>query len=285
MTNSPSPPLVAGLHALAGDYRALLCDVWGVIHDGVHAYPEATAALAAFRAGGGEVVLLTNAPRPKSAVVAQLDRFGVTRDAYDHVVTSGEVARSLLAEQPGARVHHVGPERDVSLYDGLPISLVDEGACSLISCTGLVDDTTETPDDYAASIRRWRARELPLLCANPDIVVERGDRLVWCAGAIADRYRAAGGEATVVGKPYPAIYRAALARLGGSGAVLALGDGIDTDVRGAVAAGLDVVFVTGGIHWAAFGHRATPDLTAVHAFLAKSGLAARALMTRLTWDH
>jgi HAD superfamily hydrolase (TIGR01459 family) len=281
MANTERPRFVAGLRAIAGDYRALLCDVWGVLHDGVRSFPAAIAALTEFRAAGGKVALISNAPRPGSAVMAQLDRFGIPRTAYDDVITSGEVARSMLAERNGIRVHHVGPDRDLPLYDGLSMQLVDEDHCELICCTGLVDDVTETPDDYAASIRRWRARDLPMLCANPDLVVERGDRLVWCAGAIAERYRAAGGETTVVGKPYPAIYESALAALDGTVPVLAVGDGIETDVRGAVGAGVDVVFVTAGIHAAEFGGRDTPDLSAVHAYLAKAGLGARALMVRL----
>jgi HAD superfamily hydrolase (TIGR01459 family) len=285
MVNIPNPPLVDGLRVLAGEYRALLCDVWGVIHDGVRAHAEAANALQAFRKTGGTVVLITNAPRPKDAVVAQLDRFGVPRDAYDDVITSGEVARSLLAEQPGVGVHHVGPDRDLPLYDGLDVRLVGDAECTLVSCTGLVDDTTESPDDYAASMRRWRQHQLPMLCANPDIVVERGDRLIWCAGALAERYRTLGGEATVVGKPYGDIYRVALSSVGGGERVLAVGDSMETDIRGAVNAGLDAAFVTGGIHWAAFGRRADPDLAAVHAALAEAGLAARAVMARLAWGR
>jgi HAD superfamily hydrolase (TIGR01459 family) len=281
MANIERPPLIAGLSAIAGDYRALLCDVWGVVHDGIRPFPAAADALTAFRAGGGRVVLISNAPRPNPAVMSQLDRLGVPRAAYDQVVTSGDVARSLLAQRNDARVLHVGPDRDLPLYDGLSVRLVGEADCDLISCTGLVDDVTETPESYAPHIRRWRERRLPLLCANPDIVVERGDRLVWCAGAIAERYRLAGGATTVVGKPYPEIYGAARAALGNAGPVLAIGDGLDTDVRGAVAAGMDVVFVTGGIHAGEFGERAAPDLAQVHAYLAKAGLPARAVMVRL----
>jgi HAD superfamily hydrolase (TIGR01459 family) len=281
MANTERPQFVAGMRALAGDYRALLCDVWGVVHDGVRPFPAAIVALTEFRADGGKVALISNAPRPRSAVMAQLDHFGVPRAAYDDIVTSGEVARSILAGRDGIKVHHVGPDRDLPLYDGLSMRLTREDDCELICCTGLLDDVTETPDDYADSVRRWRARDLPMLCANPDLVVERGDRLVWCAGAIAERYRAAGGTTTVVGKPYPAIYEAALAALGGARPVLAVGDGIETDVRGAVDAGVDVVFVTAGIHAAEFGLRDAPDLAAVHAYLAKAGLGARALMVRL----
>ncbi len=281
MANTERPPLMAGLRALAADYRAILCDIWGVIHDGVRAFPAATTALTEFRAGGGKVTLITNAPRPRAAVVTQLDHLGVPRSAYDAIVSSGEVARGMLANAGSAKVHHVGPDRDLSIYEGLLLTLTSEEQCDLICCTGLVDDTVETPDDYVESIRRWRARELPMLCANPDIVVERGDQLVWCAGAIAERYREAGGNPTVVGKPYAAIYEAAIRSFAGQGPILAVGDGINTDVRGAFSQGIDVVFVTGGIHAAEFGDRERPDVKAVHAFLAEAGVGARALMARL----
>ncbi|MEX0853513.1 MAG: HAD hydrolase-like protein [Bauldia sp.] len=212
------------------------------------------------------------------------------RQAYDDVVTSGEAARQVLAARPGARVLHVGPERDLNLYDGLPVTLGGEDDCDLIACTGLVDDERETPDDYRARLARWHRRALPMLCVNPDVVVERGGRLVWCAGAIAERYRELGAETIVVGKPYAEIYRAALDRIaeiaGGvvaPSSLLAVGDGIDTDVRGAVAQGIDVAFVTDGIHAAVFGSRHAPDLAAVHAFLATAGLGARCLLKRLVW--
>ena len=291
MTNTADPPLLSGLKPLASLYRALLCDVWGVLHNGVAAFPAAVDALVRFRAGGGVVALITNAPRPKESVVRQLVRLGVPDAAHDDVITSGEAAREILAARPGVRVHHVGPERDMPLYDGLPVVLTAEDDCDIVSCTGLIDDTVETPDDYAARLRRWRARRLPMLCVNPDIVVDRGGKMVWCAGALAERYRALGGETEVVGKPHPQIYRTALARLAAllgdphpAATVLAVGDGVDTDVRGANAEGLDVVFVTGGIHAAEFGDRATPDIAAVHAFLAEARLGARAVMPRLGWD-
>jgi HAD superfamily hydrolase (TIGR01459 family) len=292
VTNTSRPAFVSGLKDLAPLYGALLCDVWGVLHNGVGAFPEAVEALVRFRTGGGSVALLTNAPRPKAYVVDQLLLLGVPNDAHDDVVTSGEAARDVLAKRPGVRVLHLGPDRDLPLYDGLDLVLAGEGDCDLISCTGLVDDTVETPEDYADDLRGWRDRGLPMLCVNPDIVVERGGDMVWCAGALAERYRALGGATEVVGKPHPAIYRTALTRLralAGSGgrdaaSVLAVGDGIDTDVRGAFNQGLDVAFVTGGIHAVVFGDRTRPDIAAVHGMLAAAGLGARALMTRLAWD-
>ena len=290
MTNTAMPAFVTGLAELSSVYRALLCDVWGVVHDGARQHPAATEALSRFRAAGGTVLLITNAPRPKAGVASLLDHFGVPHDAYDDIITSGEVARHVLAERPGARVFHVGPERDLPVYAGLDLTFVGEEDCDLVSCTGLFDDERETPDDYRARLARWRERNLPMLCVNPDIVVERGDRLIWCAGALAERYRELGGETIVVGKPYAPIYDACLARLAEivgdrveKSAVLAVGDGIDTDVRGAVGQEIDALFITGGIHAAVFGDRDAPDLAKVHAFLATAGLGASALMNRLVW--
>jgi len=290
MTNTATPALVGGLAELASSYRALLCDVWGVVHDGASAHAGATDALIRYRREGGKVILITNAPRPKADVVEQLDRFAVPRAAYDDVITSGDAARHVLAARPGVKLYHVGPDRDLPIYFGLKVEFSDEDDCELVSCTGLFDDEHETPDDYQESFAAWRARGVPMLCVNPDIVVERGDRLIWCAGALAERYREQNGETIVVGKPYAPIYETALARLaeiaGGAmpkSSVLAIGDSIDTDIRGAVGYGIDVVFITGGIHATVLGDRESPDIAAVHAFLATAGLGARALMKRLVW--
>jgi HAD superfamily hydrolase (TIGR01459 family) len=290
MTNTATPAMASGLAELAPTYRSLLCDIWGIVHDGVTAHARAGEALVRYRREGGRVVLITNAPRPKADVVQQLDRLGVPRAAYDDIVTSGESARHVLAARPGIRIHHVGPERDLPIYFGLQLEFGDEDDCEMISCTGLFDDEGETPDDYLESMRDWQERGVPMLCVNPDIVVERGNRLVWCAGALAERYREMNGQTIVVGKPYAPIYETALARLaelGGKpldkGSLLAVGDGIDTDVRGAVGQGIDVLFATGGIHAGVFGPREAPDLAEVHAFLATAGLGARALVTQLTW--
>jgi HAD superfamily hydrolase (TIGR01459 family) len=292
VANVANPPLLSGLADVAPLYRALFCDVWGVVHDGASVYRPATEALTRFRDGGGRVIFLTNAPRPKAAVVEMLDGLGVPRSAYDDVVTSGDTARGVLAARPGVRIYHVGPERDLPIYFGLKVEFADEDHCELISCTGLFDDDKETPDDYVDSFERWRERGVPMLCVNPDIVVERGSRLVWCAGALAERYRERGGETIIVGKPYAPIYEAAfelLATIAGRpverSTILAVGDGIDTDIRGATGQGIDAAFITGGVHAAVFGDRDAPDLVAVHALLATAGLGARALLTRLSWER
>ena len=290
MANTPRPEPTSGLAELAPLYRHLLCDVWGVVHDGVSAFPAAGEALARFRQGGGRVLLITNAPRPKKVVLQQLDRLGVDRAAYDDVLTSGEASRGFLAARPGVKVLHVGAERDLALFEGLDVVLTEAAEAELIACTGLFDDETETPEDYDRPLAQWNTLELPMLCVNPDLVVERGPKLVWCAGAIAARYAAIGGETIVIGKPHAPIYATALQRLsdlaGGPverNGVLAIGDGVETDVRGAVQSEIDVLFVAGGIHAELFGERSRPAAEAVGSFLAENGLGARAFIPRLVW--
>jgi HAD superfamily hydrolase (TIGR01459 family) len=290
MSNSSRPAGISGLSEIAGDYPFFLCDVWGVVHNGVHAHRTCVDALRRYRDDGGRVLLITNAPRPKEVVVGQLDRFGVDRDAYDDIITSGDVTRDFLAGTPGTKVFHLGPERDLPIYEGLSVSLVDKSEAGLISCTGLFDDTRETPEDYDACLSGFIARGLPMICANPDKVVERGDQLVWCAGALADRYQALGGETIIIGKPHAPIYEAALRRLGEIAGreiareeVLAIGDGIGTDLRGAFEQAIDVLFVTDGIHAAEFGPREAPDEASVHRFLAAAGLGARNFIASVKW--
>ena len=277
--------LIGGLEDIAARYDGLLCDVWGVVHNGVSAFAPAVDALARFRRAGGRVLLLTNAPRPAPLIRRQLASFGVGEEAYDDVLTSGDVTRDVIAARPGAKVFHLGPERDLPFYRGLDIALVPEGEADLISCTGLFDDTRETPDDYEAMLRRLAARGLAMACANPDIVVERGDTLVYCAGALAQRYAALGGETIIVGKPHAPIYVAARERLTrlGVNRILAIGDGLPTDIRGAHDAGIDVLFVTGGIHEADFGPTDEPDAARVSARLSAEGLATVAFLPKLRW--
>jgi HAD superfamily hydrolase (TIGR01459 family) len=290
MRNSLHPPAIFGLAEIAEGYRFILCDVWGVLHNGLHAYSAAVDALVRFRSGGGRVVLITNAPRPAEKVVEQLDRLGIDRAAFDDIVSSGDVARAFLSGRPGAKIFHMGPERDRPIYEGLSNAIVDEEDATLISCTGLFDDTIETPDDYVDRLERLANRGLPMLCVNPDRVVERGDQLVWCAGALAERYVALGGKTIVMGKPFSPIYEAAverLAKITGTDIprplILAIGDGAATDLRGAFDQKFDILFVTDGIHAAEFGPTDRPDPKLVHAFLATVGLRARNFIGRLSW--
>jgi HAD superfamily hydrolase (TIGR01459 family) len=278
---------IGSLDALVPAYDALLCDVWGVVHNGVRAYPQACAALRRAREQGRAVVLVTNAPRPQREVETQLAALGVPREAYDRVVTSGDVSRALI--ENGARtVFHIGPERDLALYDGLDVELVEEGEARTVVCTGLFDDETETPADYEPLLRRLRTRNLPFICANPDVVVERGDRLIWCAGALARDYAQLGGQTLIAGKPHRPIYDAAVAaasevlgRPVTPDRVLAIGDGMLTDIKGAADYGLDALFITAGIHAREYGETGAPDPQRLRAFLARHGYKPVATMTRL----
>lgn len=280
------PRKIDALADISGDYDVILCDVWGVLHNGVEAALPAAAALERARADGKIVVLVTNAPRLKREVEAGLDALGVPRAAWDRLVTSGDVTRDLIAE--GARrVYHLGPDRDIMLFDGLDIELVEEFEAQSVVCTGLFDDEAEAPDDYAEALRRMRARDLPFICANPDIVVERGDRLIWCAGALARDYAQLGGRTLIAGKPHKPIYDAALKAAADAAGhelvdprVLAIGDGILTDIKGASAAGYDALFITAGIHAAEYGG-GDPAPASLSAFLTAHGLWPRATMPRL----
>jgi HAD superfamily hydrolase (TIGR01459 family) len=274
MANSTHPPRIRGLSDIVSGYRYILCDAWGVLHNGLTAYPAAGEALVRARAAGIAAFVLTNAPRPKAEVATQFARFGVDPAAHDDIVTSGEAARDYLAARPAARAHYVGPDRDRVLLDGIDLALTGEVEADLIVCTGLFDDDRETPDDYLARMEEWVARGLPFVCANPDKVVERGDRILWCAGALAERYAALGGEVVLFGKPHAPIYATALRRLASFAGrpvhpseVLAIGDAAETDLRGANEAGLDVLFVTAGIHAERFGPRENPDGAEIGVFL------------------
>jgi HAD superfamily hydrolase (TIGR01459 family) len=288
--NAVLPNLIERFSPLAADYDLVLSDVWGVVHNGVAAYPEAGEALTCFRRSGGTVVLVSNSPRPGKPVMHQLDHFGVVRTAYDEIITSGDVTRGLLEQRPGSAVFHIGPERDLSIFEGLPIRFTALEAADCVVCSGLFNDETETPEDYRALIDKMRARGLLMICANPDVVVERGEQLIYCAGAIADLYGAGGGEVIYAGKPHRPIYDLALEK--GAGVrgnsvdlerVLAIGDSVRTDFRGSLGLGIDCLFVTAGIHAEELGHRDDPDLTALGAMFAPTGRLPKAVTRRLVW--
>jgi HAD superfamily hydrolase (TIGR01459 family) len=284
-----APALTDRFAPLAPRYDAVLCDIWGVVHNGVAAYADALDALSRFRAAGGTAILISNAPRPREWVVRSLDRLAVPRAAYDGIVTSGDVTRAFLKGHPGQTVLLIGPERDHSILEGLGVAFGAVEAADYAVCTGLYDDETETPEDYGDLLARMRARSLFMVCANPDLVVERGDRLVYCAGAIADRYVNLGGEVLYAGKPHPPIYQEAFAQIAaarGAGVpprrVLAIGDSVRTDLAGAARAGVDCLFVTAGIHAEEVG-RHQPDLGALAQMFAEAGAAPIAVMQRLAW--
>jgi HAD superfamily hydrolase (TIGR01459 family) len=283
--------LIERFEPLARDYDVLLCDVWGVVHNGMAAFPAACDALMRFRAAGGAAILITNAPRSGDAVARILDRLGVPRQAYDAITSSGDVTRGVVASRRGETLFHLGPQRDLSIFTGLEVTFAALDSADYVVCSGLFDDTTETPDSYRDMLAAMRARSLFMVCANPDIVVERGVTLVYCAGALADAYVALGGEVLYCGKPHAPIYDAALATAAAlrdgwmpeRKRVLAIGDSVRTDLRGAQAFGLDYMFVTSGIHAEEYGSRETPDLAALNAVFDAAGVMPKAVMRGLVW--
>lgn len=278
--------MIETLAPLAEGYGVILCDVWGVLHNGMRAFPEAVAALRAMRQAGRAVVLVTNSPRPRDGVADQLALLDVPADCYDGIVSSGDVTRRLIEQAP-RRIFHLGPDRDLAIYDGIDVELTEEFEAQAVVCTGMFDDD-ETPDDYTGMLQRLRARNLPFICANPDIVVERGDELIWCAGALARDYAGLGGRTQIAGKPHRPIYEAALAAASGimgrevaRSEALAIGDGVLTDVKGAADNGFDVLFVSAGIHAGEYGAAHAPDAARLAAFLEKHGYHPVAVIPRL----
>ena len=278
--------IINGLGELAGQYDALLCDAWGVIHNGVELFAGAGDAMVRFREAGGTIVILTNAPRPSVVIPAQLDRLGLPRDAYDAVVTSGDSTRSEIERYLPASAFRIGPGKDDPLFDGLPIEFAPLEEAGFIICTGLENDQREKPDDYREVLMAAQARGLPMICANPDIVVNWGGRLIWCAGALAEIYEEIGGKVTYGGKPHAPIYRLAMSAIEKArGAaldksrVLAIGDGVKTDIGGANAAGVDALYVSGsgGIH------EGGNDLNSVCLRLEEGGVSALGVMEALKW--
>jgi HAD superfamily hydrolase (TIGR01459 family) len=276
---------------LARDYDLLLCDVWGVVHNGLAAFPAACEALMRFRAGGGTAILITNAPRAGEAVARILDRMKISRGVYDAITSSGDVTRGIVKARLRESVFHLGPQRDLSIFAGLDVRFAPPESADYVVCSGLFDDTVETPDSYRDLLAALSARSLCMVCANPDIVVERGDALVYCAGALADAYAARGGEVLYCGKPHAPIYDLALATAAAlrdgkavsRQRVLAIGDSIRTDLKGAAALGFDCMFITSGIHAEEYGSREAPDLAALNAMFVAAGVRPRGVMRELIW--
>ncbi|MBL4891581.1 MAG: TIGR01459 family HAD-type hydrolase [Rhizobiaceae bacterium] len=263
MTNIPR---ISGLHEIADNYDAILCDVWGVLHNGITPWAQAMEALSNFHDKGGIVVMITNAPRPAQPVLAHLKQLGVPMTGvFDEVVTSGDATRDLI-EQFDGPIHYLGPERDKSLFEGLDLQLVDWQDADAVVCTGLKNDTTDTPESYHDLLAQFHAAKLPFICANPDIVVEKGDKVLFCAGALARDYAAIGGETRIVGKPHKPIYDLAISRIESiSGKsinrsrILAIGDGMPTDILGAQKNDLAALFISAGIHSGEYGELENPD--------------------------
>ena len=292
MTNIP---ILTGARDLLSAYDVVLCDVWGVVHNGKAHYAAACEALIRFRSGGGRVVLVTNAPRPNPPIRKQLDELAVPRDAFDDIVTSGDVTLALIAAHGNAPVHHIGPERDVTLFDILKSqtghfpSRVSLQEAAYVVGTGLYEEE-QTPDDYEETLALMRARDLEFISANPDLIVHVGEKMLYCSGAIAEKYAGLGGRVIQAGKPYAPIYDRALTlaqdllgRSVSKDRVLAIGDAIRTDVKGACDFGVDALFVTSGIHRDELHPGAALDEEAFRRLAASVENKPKAAMTALRW--
>ena len=278
---------VERLSDLVDGVEVILSDIWGVVHNALEAFPEACEALHTYRQRGGTVILITNAPRPADSVQRQLRKLGVADETYDAIVSSGDLTRNFVADHPGKKIFWLGPDRDSSIHRGLDAVMAPLEQADYIVCTGLFDDETEWAEDYRAMLLQAREHKLPLICANPDIVVERGDRLIYCAGAIAELYRELGGEAIFYGKPHRPIYERAMTlaaeRRGQPTSldrVLAIGDSVRTDLTGALGFGIDCLFLTRGIHSEEFEGIDQLDPASVKELF---GHPPRALMRELKW--
>jgi len=280
-----------GLSALSDRYDVVLCDVWGVIHNGVRSFPEACQALTTWGETKGPVVLISNSPRPSYDVVAQLDSLGVPRSAWQGFVTSGDATRALLTPHTGTKVWKIGPERDGPLWAGFDLTLAGPEDADFILSSGLYDDENEVPEDYRDRLKVAADRGLLFICANPDRVVQRGDRLIFCAGALADLYESLGGKVVMAGKPYAAIYDLAVAEaaqlLGrpvDRDRVLCIGDGVITDVKGAHDQKLACLFIAKGIHGeTAVGPDGQLIPDAVQALLDAEAVGATHAIGDLVW--
>ena len=254
--------IIARFEEIFGNYDALFCDLWGCLHNGVESFPEALLCLKEFKRSGKVVVLITNAPRPNFAVKAQIDRLGITNQFYDSIITSGDAAQvGLFSGMFGTRVYHLGPDRDLSFFEinselmtnPVDINLVELERAESIVCTGLFNDQIETPEDYFDLIHEGVQKKLKLLCVNPDMMVDYGEKRLWCAGAIAESYSMAGGVPVYFGKPHYPIYEMAFRKLEALGhkiaknRILCIGDGINTDILGGNKYGLDTLFICGGL--------------------------------------
>ncbi|GHA31049.1 haloacid dehalogenase [Devosia pacifica] len=282
--------MISGLSELAPNYDAVLSDVWGVIHNGVDAFPEAYGALVKFRENGGRVGLITNAPRPAEPIMQMLDEMGVPREAYDTLVSSGDVTRAMIAKYSGKVIHHVGPETiDDALYEGLDITRGPAEEATAVVVTDL-DTDDDNPEMYRQRAEYWLSRNLTMICANPDRVVEHGNRIVYCGGALGDLYAAMGGAVLMAGKPYQPIYEEAFRQVEQAAGtsfeksrVLAIGDSVRTDATGAAKFDTDLLFITGSIHAAELDAFGNPDPSAIAELVAPSRARMVGFLPRLTW--
>ncbi|GAB4225969.1 MAG: TIGR01459 family HAD-type hydrolase [Methyloligellaceae bacterium] len=289
-SHAPDIPLIPSVSLLAPDYDVWLCDIWGVLHNGLQPFPSACDACRRFRAQGGCVVLISNSPRPRDGVIRQMLEIGVPEDAWDAVATSGDVTRDLIARNVDKAMLHIGPQRDLGIFEGHDIRFAGPAEAEIIVCSGLHDDTSETPEDYLPLLRDLAGRGLVMICANPDLMVERGHRLVYCAGALAAEYEKLGGRVLYAGKPHRPIYDLALAlaqKARGEAAdrrrILAIGDGLKTDMAGAAAAGLDALYIASGLHLSEAGSNGTATREQIAELFSDQPMRPVAAQVRLAW--
>ncbi|KAF0186849.1 MAG: HAD family hydrolase [Hyphomonadaceae bacterium] len=279
--------IITKLSQISDNYDAIFCDVWGVIHDGYKQYRPAVLALQEFRKRGKPVVLISNAPRPSKLIPLQLNRLEIEPSTYDEIVTSGDACINIINNM-GRKAYKLGPEKDLGLYDALDVDFVNIDEAQFIVCSGPRDDLNDKVEDYRDELREMAKTGIPFVCANPDRVVQMGDRLIPCAGALADIYEEYGGEVIMPGKPNAPIYElteqkaeAILSRKLERSRILCIGDGIQTDIQGAQNQGLDCLFVAGGIHaeelWGIDGL----DEAKTEAFLAQNKLYAKYAIAEL----
>jgi len=275
------------MKSLSADYPVWLCDIWGVVHNGLKGYEAAAHALSQHRKQGGIVILVTNAPRISQDVVRQLNHLRIPPQSYDRVVTSGDVTQTLVKDHAKGKIYYLGPDRDLSLFEGQRVKDVPLAEAHAVLCTGLVNDDVETPDDYGDLLSRMKELNLPMICANPDKIVRKGDRLLYCAGSLAEKYSGMGGTVLMAGKPYEPIYDLALQTAGTiagreieKSKVLAIGDGPETDIKGAADFGISVVLIADGVTDASDGLDAT--LARVKAKVPHAKIIK--ILHRLMWE-
>ena len=278
--------IVNSVAGVAAGTKGWFVDIWGVMHNGVAPFQSAVAACQMFRRSGGFVVLVSNAPRPNPGIRTQLDRIGVPHSAYDAIVSSGDTSRALISALGATPIYHLGPDRDLTLYDGLSVTLVGANAAQAIVCTGLFDDETQTPQDYAAELSNCAARGVEMICANPDLAVDRGGRIIPCAGEVAAHYEQLGGRVSYAGKPYLPIYETAFGLIDrlaghpiGKANIIAIGDGIKTDIAGAAHAGIASIYIASSIHLGA----STLDAQSLARLFPDPAIRPIAAMTSLAW--
>ncbi len=291
MNDEARSPLLRGCAPLSPRHPVWFCDVWGVVHDGLHAHAQACEALMRHRENGGIVIFITNSPRPRGALVEQLDGLDVPRQSWDDIVTSGDVTRAAISRHAGAKVFHLGPEKDGPLREGLPVSFTPAEEADVVLCSGLYDDRNETPRDYREMLSALAARGLPMICANPDLKVMHGGRIIPCAGALAEIYAGLGGEVLLAGKPHAPIYEECLKRAEAVAGrrverseILAIGDGLGTDILGARNFGIAALYIAGGVH---HEELAAGGVEAILRRIAEvaPGVRLAGIMERLVWEE